>query len=57
MPVTTPQQKITKTASFGGNNIEIIMQGDYFDETLKAAEVYSDTTSADMLPHFDHLDV
>ena len=23
MPVTTPQQKITKTASFGGNTIEI----------------------------------
>ena len=57
MPVTTPQQKITKTASFGGNNIEIIMQGDYFDETLKAAEVYSDKTGAEMLPPFDHLDV
>ncbi|MDB4009291.1 threonine ammonia-lyase IlvA [Amylibacter sp.] len=57
MPVTTPQQKITKTASFGGNTIEIIMQGDYFDETLKAALKYSENTGAAMLPPFDHLDV
>ena len=57
MPVTTPQQKITKTASFGGNTIEIIMQGDYFDETLKAALEYSENTGAAMLPPFDHLDV
>ena len=57
MPVTTPQQKITKTASFGGKTIEIIMQGDYFDETLKAAIQYSNDTGAAMLPPFDHLDV
>ena len=57
MPVTTPQQKITKTASFGGKTIEIIMKGDYFDETLKAAIQYSNDTGAAMLPPFDHLDV
>ena len=41
MPVTTPQQKIGKTAAFGGQSIEIILQGDYFDETLAAANVSS----------------
>ncbi|MGB0689034.1 MAG: pyridoxal-phosphate dependent enzyme, partial [Paracoccaceae bacterium] len=32
MPVTTPQQKIQKTAMFGGDNIEIKLIGDYFDD-------------------------
>jgi threonine dehydratase len=57
MPVTTPQQKIIKTASFGGNTIEIIMQGDYFDETLEAALKYAHETGASMLPPYDHPDV
>lgn len=57
MPVTTPQQKIIKTASFGGKTIEIIMQGDYFDETLQAALKYADETGASMLPPYDHPDV
>ena len=37
MPVTTPQQKIHKTRTFGGEMIEIVMTGDYFDDTLAAA--------------------
>jgi threonine dehydratase len=57
MPVTTPQQKITKTSSFGGEAIEIVLQGDYFDETLQAALNYARETGAAMLPPFDHLDV
>ena len=31
MPVTTPQQKIDKTRIFGGDAIEIVLVGDYFD--------------------------
>lgn len=57
MPVTTPQQKITKTASFGGNAIEIILEGDYFDETLLAATHYAEQAGATMLPPYDHIDV
>ena len=37
MPTTTPQQKIDKTLSFGGTNVEIKLTGDYFDTTLKSA--------------------
>jgi threonine dehydratase len=37
MPVTTPQQKIDKTQVFGGAHVEIILTGDYFDQTLAAA--------------------
>ncbi len=57
MPVTTPQQKIGKTAAFGGQSIEIILQGDYFDETLAAATEYATAHGAHMLPPFDDLDV
>src|SRR6056297_2874341 len=38
MPVTTPQQKIGKTEKFGGDAIEIVLTGDYFDDTLSAAQ-------------------
>ncbi len=57
MPVTTPQQKINKTISFGGKNINIKLIGDYFDQTLKSAKAYSEDKSIIFLPPFDNLDV
>ncbi|MEM7241674.1 MAG: threonine ammonia-lyase IlvA [Pseudomonadota bacterium] len=57
MPVTTPQQKIEKTAVFGRTNIEIILEGDYFDETLAAAQAYAASDNAVMLAPFDDADV
>ena len=38
MPVTTPQQKIDKTRTFGGDAVRIVLTGDYFDQTLAAAQ-------------------
>ena len=40
MPVTTPQQKIDKTRTFGGDAVEIELTGDYFDQTLAAAQAF-----------------
>ena len=40
MPVTTPQQKILKTRTFGGDAVAIELVGDYFDQTLAAAQAY-----------------
>ncbi len=57
MPVTTPQQKIDKTRVFGGDNIEIRLTGDYFDQTLAAAQVFSAEESAWFLAPFDDPDV
>jgi len=57
MPVTTPQQKIEKTRIFGGDNIEIRLIGDYFDDTLAAAQTYCSKVGAHFLPPFDHEDV
>ncbi|MCX8282567.1 threonine ammonia-lyase IlvA [Phyllobacterium sp. 0TCS1.6C] len=57
MPVTTPQQKIDKTRSFGGEFIEIRLVGDIFDQCYAAARDYSEQTGAIMVPPFDHADI
>ena len=57
MPVTTPQQKIQKTRIFGGDAIEIVLNGDYFDQTLAAAQAFSSRNGAAFLSPFDAPDV
>lgn len=57
MPVTTPQQKIEKTRAFGGDAVEIILTGDYFDQTLAAAQTFCVDRSAHFLSPFDDYDV
>lgn len=57
MPVTTPQQKIQKTRIFGGDAIEIVLTGDYFDQTLAAAQAFSSRNGAAFLSPFDAPDV
>lgn len=57
MPVTTPQQKIDKTRAFGGDAVEIVLTGDYFDQTLAAAQVFCASAGAHFLSPFDDPDV
>ncbi len=57
MPVTTPQQKIQKTRIFGGDNIEIHLTGDYFDDTLAAAQAWCADQGGHFLSPFDDEDV
>lgn len=57
MPVTTPQQKIDKTRTFGGDAVEIVLTGDYFDQTLGAAQSYCREQGAHFLSPFDDPDV
>ena len=57
MPVTTPQQKVFKTEVFGGDSIEVRLTGDYFDDTLAAAQAYCVEASGTFLPPFDDPDV
>ena len=57
MPVTTPQQKIDKTRVFGGDRIEIVLTGDYFDQTLTAAQTFCAEEGAHFLSPFDDPDV
>lgn len=57
MPVTTPRQKIDKTRAFGGDAVEIRLVGDYFDDTLAAAQAYCTEVGAHFLSPFDDDDV
>ena len=53
MPVTTPQQKIMKTTSFGVPHVEIRLVGDSFDEANKAALDFCRAEGGVMVPPFD----
>jgi threonine dehydratase len=53
MPVTTPMQKIQKTRVFGGDAIEIELVGDFFDDTLAAAQDFCASAGAHFLSPFD----
>lgn len=57
MPVTTPGQKIDKTRAFGGKHVTIRLVGDFFDDTLAAAQAYCTETGAHFLSPFDDADV
>ena len=57
MPVTTPQQKIDKTRAFGGEWVRIVLTGDYFDQTLAAAQAFCVEKGAHFLSPFDDEDV
>ncbi|WP_370252906.1 threonine ammonia-lyase IlvA [Nioella sp.] len=57
MPVTTPRQKIDKTLAFGGDAVEIKLVGDYFDDTLAAAQAFCTDTGGVFLSPFDDPDV
>ncbi|NEX48073.1 threonine ammonia-lyase IlvA [Pseudotabrizicola algicola] len=57
MPVTTPQQKIDKTRMFGDGHVQIVLTGDYFDQTLAAAKAFCTEKGAYFLSPFDDDDV
>jgi threonine dehydratase len=57
MPVTTPQQKIQKTRMFGGDQVEIHLVGDYFDDCLAAAQAWCREKGGHFLAPFDDADV
>ncbi|HRO14631.1 MAG TPA: threonine ammonia-lyase IlvA, partial [Paracoccus sp. (in: a-proteobacteria)] len=57
MPVTTPRQKIDKTRMFGAEWVEIVLTGDYFDQTLRAAQAMAKDSGSLFLSPFDDADV
>lgn len=57
MPVVTPKQKINQVRMFGGNNIEIVLIGDTFDECQAHALEFTRKHDKVYIPAFDHLKV
>ena len=40
MPVVTPKQKIDQTEMFGGDWVKVVLEGDTFDDSNKAAQLF-----------------
>lgn len=57
MPAITPKQKINQVKMFGGNEIEIVLVGDTFDECQTFALEYAKTHQMVFVPPFDHIKI
>ena len=57
MPAITPKQKINQVKMFGGDNIEIVLIGDTFDECQTHALQFTEENKMVFIPPFDHLKV
>ena len=53
MPVTTPKQKINQVKMFGGDQIEVVLSGDTFDEANAAAEATCLKEGKTFIPPFN----
>ncbi|MDO4481303.1 MAG: threonine ammonia-lyase IlvA [Bacillota bacterium] len=53
MPVTTPKQKINQVKRFGGKYVEIMLEGDTFDDSAKAAGEYCIKNGMTFIHPFD----
>ena len=53
MPVTTPKQKINQVKMFGGNDIEVVLTGDTFDQANKAAIEECEKNDMVFIPPFN----
>ncbi len=54
MPSITPKQKINQVKMFGGDNIEIVLIGDTFDECQQHALKFASDNNQVFIPPFDH---
>jgi threonine dehydratase len=54
MPAITPKQKINQVKMFGGENIEIVLVGDTFDDCQAQALGFVSENNMVFIPPFDH---
>lgn len=53
MPAVTPKQKINQTKMFGGQWVKVVLEGDTYDDSQKAAEVYCEKEGKTFVHPFD----
>ncbi len=53
MPSVTPKQKIEQTKMFGGDNIAVVLEGDTFDDSSKAALNFCEENNMTFVHAFD----
>ncbi|AHM63505.1 threonine dehydratase [Flammeovirgaceae bacterium 311] len=57
MPSNTPAQKVDKVRLFGKEWVEVVLTGNTYDDTFKAAREFSDSRGSTFVPPFDDLAV
>jgi threonine dehydratase len=55
MPANTPAQKVNKVRLFGKEWVEVVLVGNTYDDTFKAAREFSDSRGSTFIPPFDDL--
>jgi threonine dehydratase len=53
VPRTTPRQKRERITALGGDDVELVVDGDTYDEAAAAAAEFAARTGATMVPAFD----
>lgn len=53
MPIITPKQKVNQVNMFGGDNIEIRLVGDTFDDCAAEAQAFTKANNMTFIPPFD----
>ncbi|QHS62724.1 threonine ammonia-lyase [Chitinophaga agri] len=53
MPIITPKQKVNQVNMFGGDNIEIRLVGDTFDDCAAEAQAFTKAHNMTFIPPFD----
>lgn len=54
LPRTTPRQKRDRVAALGGDAVEVLVEGDTYDEAAALAGAHAERTGATLVPAFDH---
>ncbi|MCS7481030.1 threonine ammonia-lyase IlvA [Umezawaea endophytica] len=55
VPSTTPRQKRQRIASLGGDVVDLVVEGDTYDDAATAAAEYAAKTGATVVPAFDDI--
>jgi len=53
LPRTTPRQKRDRVATLGGRHVEVVVEGDTYDDAAAAARDHAAATGATLIPAFD----
>jgi threonine dehydratase len=54
LPRTTPRQKRDRVAALGGDLVDVLVEGDTYDEAAALAGAHARGTGATLVPAFDH---
>jgi threonine dehydratase len=54
LPRTTPRQKRDRVAALGGQHVEVLVEGDTYDDSAALAAAHATVSGATLVPAFDH---